>query len=152
MIHMNPMVQGNIRASTRRKSSSTRAISGPAASFSKRKSRLGSRMRSKSVKESRQQFDSHQFDSFSDIPERPLIPKKTSRSFLGPPSQNNKRIPKITFKAHSVEYDQTTEVHTVQVTTGNTFVRHIPSENRDLQLQIHLLGTSYLKIVTYNCK
>ena len=63
----------------------------------------------KSVKEVRHRSDSHQLDAFSDFPDRPLIPKESGR---GP---GNKRVPKITFKAKSFEYDDATEVHTVQV-------------------------------------
>ncbi len=38
-----------------------------------------------------------------------MIPKEPFRSLT------NKRVPKITFKAQSFEYDEKTEVHTVQV-------------------------------------
>ena len=131
--HFWPLVftsKDNLRS---RRRSSARAA--PVTSLKRKttKPRLGSRKRSKSVKVARATSDdSHQLESFSDIPERPLIPKEpSSRNFLVPPAQ--KRIPKITFKAQSFEYDDSTEVHTVQVSKqhssigGSPWVRTLPT-------------------------
>ena len=116
-------LQENLRS---RRRSSTRGP--PTTSFKRKtsKPKIGSRKRAKSVKEVRHRSDSHQLDAFSDFPDRPLIPKESGR---GP---GNKRVPKITFKAKSFEYDDATEVHTVQVGVeeGVDFIKLFLAQSR----------------------